>query len=149
METIVVDASVALKWFIREGEEHVEEALLILRMHGQGGLKIAVPALFFTECANVLLKAVRRRGLDLKMSLDATEKLLAVDFQECDDHDLLPGAMIFAANHNLTVYDALYAVLAKKLGARLVTEDDKLLTASLGGSVDAMKLEGLKRWLDA
>jgi predicted nucleic acid-binding protein len=56
VSTLVIDASVAVKWVI---EETGTEAALSLRR----GAKLIAPELLVAECANVLWKKVRRNEL--------------------------------------------------------------------------------------
>ena len=61
MSTIVVDASVAAKWFLpAKGEMLTEEAFGLFRRYAIGEIRFVVPDLFWAELANVLWKAVRR-----------------------------------------------------------------------------------------
>ena len=52
---IVLDASVAVKWFNEKNEDHVENAIKIQGQKISGHLEIIVPDLFFLEVLNAFL----------------------------------------------------------------------------------------------
>jgi len=83
----------------------------------------------YSEVANVAWKKVRIYGEDEELSKQALEN--AVDFIEkvCkveDNRSNLNQAFELAVKYDLTVYDALFIVLAMKLNEKLLTTDRKL-----------------------
>ena len=83
----------------------------------------------YSEVANAVWRKVRIYGEDEELSKRALD--VAVDFIEkvCrveDSRALLNQAFELAVKHNLTVYDALFIVLAMKLNEKLLTTDRKL-----------------------
>lgn len=58
---VVIDASVAIKWFLPEKES--EKALRIRDEHAEGAIDLAAPDLLYYEVANVLSY---RQGLERK-----------------------------------------------------------------------------------
>lgn len=121
---MIVDASIALKW-IKSEETGTESALLIYQNHIAGKDPIMVPTLFFTEVANALVtksettqKTIKK---DLKFILES--KLITY---EPNEKDILQTARL-AKKHNTSVYDMLYAVVARRHKTTLVTADDNFL----------------------
>lgn len=55
---LVVDSSVAVKWFLSEREEHVREAWSLMESHLAGVTRLAAPEHMRLE----LLNALRSRG---------------------------------------------------------------------------------------
>jgi len=88
-----------------------------------------VPDVFWAECGNILWKAVRQG----RWSRSAAEKaILALknrSFPTTSSHDLLEEAFSIAATFDRTVYDSLYAALAVRLKADMVTADERLANA--------------------
>lgn len=118
MTTLVIDASVAIKWVVDEAG--TPEALA-LRRH-----RLTAPDLLVAECANILWKKVRRR------ELSAPEAALAARLLERADIDLAPTRRLLEQATRLAVtldhpaYDCLYLVLAETAGCDVVTADERL-----------------------
>ena len=135
---LVVDASVAAKWII-PGEPWEEEANNLKRAIISGRVDAYAPTLLTYELASVLLKAVKRGVLK---AADGIEALKAVGFLGIDLAPVLweEVAEVFeaASSTSLTIYDAAYLWLSKKLDAPLVTADEKL--CKKGGRVSKVIL---------
>lgn len=119
---IVLDASVIMKWFQEEPDS--DRALSFETQHVSGVEIIAAPDLLFYEITNVLRF---KKNVDLAMARSALELLaktgihfFAFSLQEMTE------IFEFARNFNITVYDASYAILAKRLGRNFITADRKL-----------------------
>ena len=123
---LVVDASVAAKWII-PGEPWEEEANNLKGAIVLGRVEAYAPILLTYELASVLLKAVKRGVLK---AADGIEALKAVGSLGIDLAPVLweEVAEVFEAadSTSLTIYDAAYLWLSKKLNAPLVTADEKL-----------------------
>jgi predicted nucleic acid-binding protein len=124
-ETFVVDASVGVKLFLDETGSDEAERLFALLGHAPPHV-IAVPDLFFIECANVFRSRVHRRLMTPEEARNAFAVLRALPLQTVASPDLAPLALDLALAHGLSVYDATYAALAERLGVPLVTADGKL-----------------------
>lgn len=120
MSVFVVDASVALKWYVPE--VHSEDALRLLRR----GNEFHVPDLFFAEAGNILWKKVNRGELTGAVGHRIARALRAVPEEVHATADLLEGALELAMRHGCTVYDALYVALAVAEDLHLVTADRRL-----------------------
>jgi predicted nucleic acid-binding protein len=120
--TLVVDASVALKWFVEE--DGTQQAVGLLA----GSDLLIAPDLIVAEVCNAGWKAVRA-GMMLAAQHDHAAARLALAFDE-----LLPLAPL--AEHAVTlartlahpVYDCFYLVLAEERATRMVTADRRLLS---------------------
>ena len=110
----VIDASVAVKWFLTEPGS--VEARALRDAHQREAFLIA-PDLILAETLNTL----RYKGSDLRLALEAlmSEQLRLVRL----DIRLLDAACALALEHGLSIYDALYAAVAARYGAVLVTAD--------------------------
>jgi len=135
---LVVDASVVAKWII-PGEPWEEEANNLKGAIVSGRVKAYAPTLLTYELASVLLKAVKRGVLK---AADGIEALKAVGSLGIDLAPVLweEVAEVFeeASSTSLTIYDAAYLWLSKKLDAALVTADGKL--CKKGGRVSKVIL---------
>lgn len=124
MTPCVIDASVALKWYVPE--IHHESALRLLGRQLRGQLHFHVPDLFLAETGNILWKKVRAGELERRQMRQIAEALWAVPKTVYPTGILLPAALDLATELDRTVYDCLYLALAGALDCSLVTADQRL-----------------------
>ncbi|MBM3702632.1 MAG: type II toxin-antitoxin system VapC family toxin, partial [Actinobacteria bacterium] len=72
---IVLDASIAVKWFSVKSEDNVEIALEIQRQKILNNLEIIVPDLFFLEIVNAFLTRSKFGVEDVFMIEEALHKM--------------------------------------------------------------------------
>jgi predicted nucleic acid-binding protein len=84
------------------------------------------PELIWTEAANGLQQAVRRRILHADSARLFLSTALALPITLHSHRDLAAPALLLGLERGLSAYDASYAVLAEALNARLVTADERL-----------------------
>lgn len=131
MSDLVVDASVAIKWFLPE--IHGEAALRLL----EGQYTLRAPDLIFSEFGNVLWKRFRKGQISRKEAIVTTEALLALPLQVESSQSLIPAALEIACSAHRTVYDSLYLAVAIAHQCRVVTADSKLHNALKRGALSA------------
>jgi predicted nucleic acid-binding protein len=129
---VVVDASVAVKWFIPE--ELSADARILLAAE----YELLAPDLLWAELGNVLWKKHRRRELD-----QGTASRLLRDFSRVpiEFHPAEPwteAALGLAIRYGITVYDGLYLAVAAGHGCRLVTADGRLHEACRVGALHSL-----------
>lgn len=126
-ERVVIDASVAVKWYVPEPGSVAAAVLLsapIVRM---------APDLLAAEIGNTLWKKVERRELrrgDALSIAAAFVSHLPLDLRP--SADLLEGALEIAIRLRCPVYDGLYIGLAVDEGCQVVTADDRLMRVTRG-----------------
>lgn len=121
MTDYVIDASVAVKWFVQEPESDAAERLLAF----DG--KLAAPRILMNEVASGLWKNYFRDRIGretLFASLGQTERVIEAWY---DDAPLLQTAMEMALDLPHHIYDCIYLALARQLGTSCITSDKKLL----------------------
>jgi predicted nucleic acid-binding protein len=118
---IIVDASVALKWFIEEPGSIEAAALLV-----PGVIRIA-PDLIFAEACNAAWKALRRGLIVPSQYIAVTGRLGDVLTETVPTVGLVPRAGQIAVDLDHPVYDAFYLALAEARNAPLITADERLL----------------------
>jgi len=122
---IVLDASIAVKWFSVKSEDNVEIALEIQKQKILNKLEIIVPDLFFLEIVNAFLARSKFCVEDIFMIEEALHKMnLEVIYP---DHFILNSAIKIAHACDLTIYDSLYIAVAESCETLLLTEDKKIL----------------------
>jgi predicted nucleic acid-binding protein len=119
---VVVDSSVVVKWFLRDGESDVEEACRLRDGHLAGDPILAAPSHLMLE----VLNALRSRGLDSSDMQLAARWLVGMRLETVPVEVLAVRAAAISAEHGLTVYDAAFVALAESLDAELVTADRRL-----------------------
>ncbi|NQV81812.1 MAG: type II toxin-antitoxin system VapC family toxin [Alphaproteobacteria bacterium] len=118
MTSLVIDASVAIKWVV--GEPGTDDALS-LRRHN-----LYAPDLLVSECANVLWKKVRRGELHPDEAHAAAQLLERADLHLEPSRRLMRRTTELAIALDHPAYDCLYLALAESLACDLVTADERL-----------------------
>lgn len=131
--TLVVDANVAIKWFVEESRSDAARAVLA------SGEPLVAPDLVVPEACNAAWKKVKLGEIPeeqgaavaraLPMSLD---RLMATA-------ELAPRAFALGHRFNHSVYDCFYLALAEAESATLVTDDTQVLALA--------RKAGLTRWV--
>jgi predicted nucleic acid-binding protein len=130
MKTLILDASVAAKWFLPvAGEPLTEEALELLKGYASGDLRFLVPDLFWAELANVFWKAVRQRRWTQASAETALRSARERNFSTIPSLPLLDDALSIAVTFDRSVYDSLYVAAALAAKTDLVTADERLANA--------------------
>ena len=117
---LVVDASVALKWFLggRADESHGENAITILRAIGDGRLRMVQPPHFVSEVAAVLAR---------EQPATAREDLIhlhSLDWKVAEWPWIYATAVDLSVQFRHHLFDTLYhATALHHDGAALVTAD--------------------------
>lgn len=129
MTRLVLDASSALEAVLgRSGAGRIADLL-------EAADKVTVPDLFFGEVANALWK-YQQAG---EISNDEAQELLDLAGSLVDEvlrsEELVTEALASATAYRHPVYDALYAVTARRAGAAVLTLDKRLVRL-----LDAMRV---------
>jgi predicted nucleic acid-binding protein len=124
---VVVDASVAAKWFLPEnGEALADRALALLDMYDKKEVQFVVPDLFYVEIASAIWKAVRAGRVPRAFGDQALVLLTQREFATVPSLKLLDKAFQIATAYERTVYDSLYVALAVQTDSQLITADERL-----------------------
>ena len=117
---IVVDASVAIKWFVTS-EPLVEEAEHVLGEIEEDPSRYLVPDLFMNELLAVLCRLPGSTPTKVKEALSLVEALGMT--RVGNGHELLALAADLADRWRLSGYDATYLALAFLAGGEWLTAD--------------------------
>jgi predicted nucleic acid-binding protein len=124
---VVVDASVAVKWFIPEELSTQARGLLATEY------ELLAPDLLWAELGNVLWKKHRRRELDQRTATRLLDDFARVPIEYHASQHWAGAALALAIRHGATVYDGLYLALAAGNECRVVTADRRLHEACREG----------------
>jgi predicted nucleic acid-binding protein len=135
----IVDASVAVKWFVAETDSLVADELSASRH------RIFAPGLIMTEVANAsgrkaiagLMSAVEARGY-LRSLPYYLDDVFTVD-------EFIEPALENACALRHPIYDLIYLEAARRLDAQLVTADRRF-TAKIAGTDFARHVTLLSDW---
>jgi predicted nucleic acid-binding protein len=121
--TLIVDASVALKWLFEE--EGTAAALKLL-----GAEPLTAPDFLLLEAHHVMWKRVRRGESAAAALRDLASALAATFVTFAASGGLIADAARKSQNLAHPIYDCLYIALAEREGATLVTADHKQFAAA-------------------
>ncbi|MGO9022977.1 MAG: type II toxin-antitoxin system VapC family toxin [Beijerinckiaceae bacterium] len=120
MNTVVIDASIAVKWVV---EEDGTQAALALRKRA----RLIAPDLLVAECANILWKKVQRGELSKDEALLAARLLGRSEIELLPMRSLLEDVARIAIELDHPAYDCLYLALAMVKDCLFVTADERFL----------------------
>jgi len=137
---VVIDASIAAKWFFPE--VHSDRAQRLL----SGRTTLLAPDLILAEFANVAWKRFRRREITADQAGAIVGDFLRFPVRIFPSARIIPAALDVALGTGRTLYDGLYVALALDRACRLVTADERLVNAlSAGPFADHVVWIGQKR----
>jgi len=122
---IVVDASVVVKWYLKE--EFREEALNLRDDYILGRIKLIASVILPFEVLNAI--RFSKRDIDNETLINVGESLLYYDISLVPiTKDLLHESIKSCMINGITFYDATYVSLAKLRRSVLFTADQKLIS---------------------
>lgn len=133
MSDFVLDASLALQWFLEDEADRDYSLAVLASLSGKRAL---VPFLWFYEIGNGLVMAYRRQ----RITVDQIQAfLLRLKDLPIDPALQMPSEMLelpaFAQAHGLTNYDAAYLALAVRFALPLATTDGALRRCAVSANV--------------
>ena len=127
---IVVDASVAVKWFIDEPGTNAAEAVL------SGSETLIAPALIRVEVAAAITRKVRLGEIEVREAEEACRLWIAALSSGVPilspDEDNIVSAIELAIQIRHPLQDCLYLALAHRVEGTLLTADPKFTERALG-----------------
>ena len=122
----MVDASVAIKWYLPE--IHADAALACL----DDKYHLHVPDLFHAEFGNILWKKCRVEEITYTEAITILDALITVPLRNHRTEQLLRPAFELAVGLDSTVYDSVYLALAVCEECRMMTADRKFYDTVAG-----------------
>ena len=119
---LVVDASVAVKWFVHERGADRAASLQ--------GESLCAPDLIFAEVGNALWRLQRQKVLAAADYSKAVDGLQRAPLTVAPVVELLPSAAKLAVELDNPLYDCFYLALAERESAPIVSADARLLAAA-------------------
>ena len=133
MNDLVLDASLALQWFLND---EVDRKYSLAVLSSLSRKRAIVPLLWFYEIGNGLVMAQRRKRIGPHQIREFLTRLrqLPIDATEQAVTEILELPEL-AQKHQLTVYDAAYLALAAHEGLPLASNDHALRRAAAAAGV--------------
>jgi predicted nucleic acid-binding protein len=128
LKGVVIDASVALKWYLYD-EDHGPKAMNLLSRYIADELDILAPSLLEYEVVNGLIVAQRRGRIHGEKVLSAIEGFANLGIRMMDLASRYSGVLRFCKTYNLSAYDASYMVVAESERLPLMTADERFYKA--------------------
>jgi len=129
---LVVDASVALKWFVEE-QGSPEAGALLTR-----GDTLIAPDLIIPEICNGTWKLVRRGMMSQTQQVAAVARLASILNELAPTGPLAPRALVISSLLDHPAYDCFYLALAEQRGTRVVSADRRLIQRVSGTMWEAL-----------
>lgn len=131
----VVDASVAIKWFVEES--HHDEAVAI----SHASNRLVAPDIIFAEVANVMRRKARIGYISHEQATVSVRNLAAAFKDIVPSAQLIDVAFEYAARLDHSLYDILYLACALRTpGSVLVTADEKFRAKAVAAGVGEIVL---------
>jgi predicted nucleic acid-binding protein len=125
---LVIDASVALKWRLRD-EEATSQADALLEDSLAGKLELLTPTLFDYEIANALRVAVTRQRLSEQDAAAALDDFAQYTIVRYDFTGIARLTFHVSGQYQRSAYDSAYLALAQSQGVWFFTGDKRLFNA--------------------
>ena len=131
--TIVIDASVAVKWVLGESDS---DAAVALRDE-----ELIAPVLWLAEAANVLWRRARADEITGEQANTRLSELVKAPVASLPIEAHLERALALAMEIGHPVYDCLYLALALRHDTHVVTADRRFAAAAgAAGLMDRVRL---------
>lgn len=127
----VVDASVAVKWHLRD-EPNTRAADFLLRDYLDNRIKLLAPDHIRYEIASALRKTLRTRRMTTDQARAALSRFLSLPIQTVNVDDLIIAGFDLAARFGCSLYDGLYLALAEITNCPVVFADLRLRNTIAG-----------------
>lgn len=121
VKKVIIHASVAARWFIKE--EEYDKALEVRRDYERGSIDMIAPQLLIYEVANAFRYCPELGARD---AVDSAVSLInmQLDLRTMDER-WAEETINTAYNYGISIYDSCYYALAKTLKIKLLTADRK------------------------
>src|SRR5579883_657317 len=135
--TLVVDASVAVKWILPE--EDTERALRLQESYQDEEIDLISPYLVVSEVANVVWKRQRRGDFSAAVAQRVFLQFLQDSPMVLDATAVSNAALGLAVAHGRPFYNCLYLAWALEERCDLITADERFFNA-LGATFPNIRL---------
>jgi predicted nucleic acid-binding protein len=136
---LILDASVALAWFVRATDEQSRYAEGVLALIERDATACAVPHLWHVEIANQLRVFKVSGKMTRVKQLNALHRLEALTLSTHHIGLEVRQVLELAERYHIAAYDALYVFLAARDELPLATLDDGMAGAAQRAGVEVVE----------
>lgn len=126
--SLVVDASVSVKWLVDEEDSDAARTLLV------SGETLEAPHLLVCETANAIWRKTQLWQVHPNRAGSLVARAAEMPIRWHGDETVCADAVRLAVAYRRPVYDFVYLALAARLGVRMITAD-KRFANTLAGTV--------------
>ena len=123
---LVVNTSVAVKWLVEEENSEAADNIL------DGRHELHAPRLMVSEVGNTLWRKAKMGEIERSLAGALAAAIPEMGVQWSDDEAISADAVRLAVALDRSVYDCVYLALANRIGATLVTADERFANALAG-----------------
>lgn len=134
MAGLVIDASVAVKWFLEEDRSKEARTVLVSEV------LLTAPFTILAEVAQALWIASRKARTTATAAESASIRMAAIFPNPVFDFELFEASRRLMHSHNHPIYDCLYLALAERTGSPLVTADEQQFAVARRARIKARLL---------
>ena len=139
MSDLVIDASVAVKWFVsEEGSDKADEV-------SASDYTLLAPRLIVIEVANALARKAIQKLITPLEAAEYVRTLPQFLAGLLDVEDLIEPALENACSHRHPIYDFVYLEAARRRDTRMLTADQKLIAKVKGTNIAKLVIP-LSEW---
>ena len=135
MQNIIVDSSVATKWYFEKDEAELDKAREIFDLVTNGELTLVAPKIILLELANTAKFGKKADKVHCLEAVTLFEEFI-------DKFDELPQMKVIIEKSyfgDIASYDAAFVALAEKLNVPLITADYKHHQKSISKNIVWLK----------
>lgn len=134
-KTIVLDASVVVKWYVEE--RNSDKALEIRELFRDNLINVVVPELLYYEVIN----AIRfNSNIDPVTKSKIADNLFEIEFDTIiPTKEHYTDALNYAIKKNLTINDSIYYIIANEVNGTYVTADEEFWEKTKNKSIVLLK----------
>jgi predicted nucleic acid-binding protein len=138
----IVDASVAVKWFVVESHSEQADELSL------GRYRLYAPRIIVTEVANALSRKTMAGLMSVDEACHYLPSLRSFFDSIVEIDDMIEPALINACELRHPIYDLIYLETARRMNDQMITADRRF-TSKLAGSDLARHVTLLSDWQPA
>lgn len=139
MTDLVVDASVAVKWFVSEEDSGKADEV------SASNYRLLAPRLIMTEVANALARKAVQKLITPVEAAEYARNLPRFLAGFLDIDDLIEPALHHACSYQHPIYDFIYLEAARRRDTKMLTADQRFVARVRGTNLDKF-VTSLSEW---